>query len=115
MGPIEPWPVSNVTAHSTWLWKGAIFEVKHNANNRYWFKTAWKAESNEKNVSRYLLPHTDGYIRGDGTRYDLRRWAKFTPECVEGIYECSINSVTIKEILCPCTHAIFKVFVLLFQ
>merc|ERR1719167_663368 len=69
MGPIEPWPVSNVTAHSTWLWKGAIFEVKHNANNLYWFKTEWKVN----NQSRYLLPYTNGYIRGDGKHGDLRR------------------------------------------
>ena len=82
MGPLESYPVSNVTAHSTWLWKGAKFEVKHNANNLYWFKTAWKVD----NKSRYLLPYTNGYIRGDGKATDLRRWAKFTPECVEGIF-----------------------------
>ena len=93
MGPLESYPVSNVTAHSTWLWKGAIFEVKHNANNLYWFKTAWKVESHGRNESRYLLPYTNGYIRGDGTVHDLRRWAKFTPECVEGIYYFSIKSV----------------------
>merc|ERR1719334_1238780 len=84
MGPLESYPVSNVTAHSTWIWKGATFEVKHNANNLYWFKTAWQVESNGRNESRYLLPYTNGYIRGDGTSHDLRRWAKFTPECVEG-------------------------------
>jgi len=84
MGPLESYPVSNVTAHSTWIWKGATFEVKHNANNLYWFKTAWQVESNGRNESRYLLPYTNGYIRGDGTAHDLRRWAKFTPECVEG-------------------------------
>ena len=100
MGPLESYPVSNVTAHSTWLWKGAIFEVKHNANNLYWFKTAWKVESHGRNESRYLLPYTNGYIRGDGTVHDLRRWAKFTPECVEGIYHFSIKSV-VNTGICP--------------
>ena len=98
MGPLESYPVSNVTAHSTWIWKGATFEVKHNANNLYWFKTAWTVESNGRNESRYLLPYTNGYIRGDGTAHDLRRWAKFTPECVEGIYQLSIKSLFSTEI-----------------
>jgi len=84
MGPLEYYPVSNVTAQSIWLWRGAIFAVKHDANNLYWFKTAWKVVSNGRKLNLYLLPHTIGYIRGDGTDNDLRRYAKFTPECVEG-------------------------------
>ena len=82
MGPLESYPVSNVSAPTTWRRKGTVFEVKHNANNLYWFKTEWKVN----NESRYLLAYTNGYIRGDGDHNDLRRWAKFTPECVEGIY-----------------------------
>jgi len=81
MGPLESYPVSNVSAPTTWRRKGTVFEVKHNANNLYWFKTEWKVN----NQSRYLLPYTNGYIRGDGKHSDLRRWAKFTPECVEGV------------------------------
>ena len=98
MGPLEYYPVSNVTAQSIWLWRGAIFAVKHDANNLYWFKTAWKVVSNGRKLNLYLLPHTIGYIRGDGTDNDLRRYAKFTPECVEGIHKFSIISVAIKEI-----------------
>ena len=98
MGPLEYYPVSNVTAQSIWLWRGAIFAVKHDANNLYWFKTAWKVVSNGMKLNLYLLPHTIGYIRGDGTDNDLRRYAKFTPECVEGIHKFSIISVAIKEI-----------------
>merc|ERR1712179_133910 len=73
--PNFPYPNYNVTASSTFLWKGAKFEVKHNSRNQYWFKTAF---------GLYLIGRTDGTLRGNGTQYELRRWAKFTPECIEG-------------------------------
>merc|ERR1712186_172258 len=73
--PNFPYPNYNVTAGSTFLWKGAKFEVKHNSRNQYWFKTAF---------GLYLIGRTDGTLRGNGTQYELRRWAKFTPECIEG-------------------------------
>merc|ERR1712179_530199 len=73
--PNFPYPNYNVTAGSTFLWKGAKFEVKHNSRNQYWFKTAF---------GRYLIGRTDGTLRGNGTKVELMRWAKFTPECIDG-------------------------------
>ena len=76
-------PECNVSAHSSYVWNGAKFQVKHNKNNQYWFQTHWTHKDDSgKDIHLYLMPHTDGYLRGDGDQYDLRRWAKFTPECV---------------------------------
>merc|ERR1719312_1902434 len=63
---------------------GAKFEVKHNKKNQYWFQTHWTLKDTlGREKPLYLKPYSNGYLKGDGTRYDLRKWAKFTPECVE--------------------------------
>ena len=76
-----PYPNANVTAASTFIYYGDKFEVKHNNRNQYWFKTAYKSPQGH---SQYLIGRTDGTLRGNGTQYELRKWAKFTPYCVDG-------------------------------
>jgi len=76
-----PYPNANVTAASTFIYYGDEFEVKHNNRNQYWFKTAFKSPQGH---SQYLIGRTDGTLRGNGTVGELRKWAKFTPHCVDG-------------------------------
>ena len=76
-----PYPNANVTAASTFIYYGDKFEVKHNNRNQYWFKTAFKSPQGH---SQYLIGRTDGTLRGNGTVGELRKWAKFTPHCIDG-------------------------------
>ena len=86
--PSDPFdPQCDVTADRyNEEFEGAKFEVKHNQKNQYWFQTHWTLEDTlGRENPLYLKPYANGNLKGDGTRYDLRKWAKFTPECVEGI------------------------------
>jgi len=78
-------PKCDVTADSNSAEiEGAKFEVKHNQKNQYWFQTHWTLNDTlGREKPLYLKPYSNGNLKGDGTRYDLRKWAKFTPECVE--------------------------------
>ena len=79
---------STTSAHSTYLWKGAKFEVRkndHQPKNQFWFKTAWEYKDRKNKLRpHYLLGRQDGYLTGDGTQYNLRGYtgAKFVAECV---------------------------------
>ena len=73
----------NITFHvaadgyNKFIGKYQKFKVRHNDQNQFWFQTP--VANYQK---RYLIGRPDGTLRGDATRHDLRRWAKFTLECM---------------------------------
>ena len=73
----------NITFHvaadgyNKFIGKYQKFKVRHNDQNQFWFQTP--VVNYQK---RYLIGRPDGTLSGDATRHDLRRWAKFTLECM---------------------------------
>ena len=73
----------NITFHvaadgyNKFIGKLQKFKVRHNDQNQFWFQTP--VVNYQK---RYLIARPDGTLSGNATRNDLRRWAKFTLECM---------------------------------